>query len=299
MIHCDMRLAPHLGLTSIHDGLFIHHAGTDPLSQVAFIAERGFAGIEDNFLQRRPTQVQAQIGDALAQRGLSMGCFLATMTHDRPTFGLEPSQSAELLNSELEAAIESAKRVNGRCLTTILGRCVEGTPKSLQLHFAIENLKRCADLAERSGVVLLIEPIARARWPDILVSRIDEAVDLCRKVDSPAVKILFDVYQCQLESANLVEMLELAWRHVGAIQVADCPGRCEPGTGEINFEDILTRIRMKTWNGLVELEHAASLPGIAGEIAVLDAWERLSRVLARNLNSMPDEVSSFGCRQRL
>ena len=61
-----MRLAPHLGLTSIHDGLFVHHAGADPLRQIAFIAERGFAGIEDNFLQHRSTEVQTQIGDALA-----------------------------------------------------------------------------------------------------------------------------------------------------------------------------------------------------------------------------------------
>ena len=282
MIPCDMRLAPHLGLTSIHDGLFIHHAGTDPLRQIAFIAERGFAGIEDNFLQYRPTQVQVQIGDALAQRGLSMGCFLATLTHNRPTFGLDPPQSAELLSSELEAAIETAKRVNGHCLTTILGRRVPGVSKNQQLQFAVENLKRCVGLAERSGVVLLVEPIARARWPDILVSRVDEAVDLCRKVDSSAVKLLFDVYQCQLENTNPLEMLELAWRHVGAIQVADCPGRCEPGTGEINFEGILRFIRKKKWNGLVELEHAASASGMAGEIAVLDVWERLSKILACN-----------------
>jgi len=78
-----MRLAPHLGLTSIHDGLFIHHAGADPLRQIEFIAERGFAGIEDNFLQLRPAEVQVRIGEALARNGLAMGCFLATLTLDR------------------------------------------------------------------------------------------------------------------------------------------------------------------------------------------------------------------------
>jgi hydroxypyruvate isomerase len=273
-----MALAPHLGLTSIDDGLFVHHAGGDPLRQIAFIAERGFAGVEDNFLQRRSADVQTQIGEALAHRGLAMGCFLATMTHERPTFALETSQIAELLKTELEAAIETAKRVGGRSLTMILGRAQPGVPREPQLQFAIQNLKRCAELAERAGVVLLVEPIARARWSDILVSRVDDALALCRGVGSSSVKLLFDVYQCQRESGNLLETLDRAWSHIGAIQIADCPGRCEPGTGEINFTNVLRHIQMKEWDGLIELEHAASMPGRAGEVAVLDTCARLPNV---------------------
>jgi hydroxypyruvate isomerase len=273
-----MAFAPHLGLTSINDGLFVHHAGNDPLRQIAFIAERGFGGVEDNFLQHRPTEIQILIGEALARHGLAMGCFLATMTHDRPTFALETFRIADLLKSELDAAIETAKRVGGRSLTMILGRSVPGVPRDAQLRFAIQNLNRCAELAERAGMVLLVEPIARARWSDILVSRVDEALDLCREVDSPSVQLLFDFYQCQRESGNLLETLDRAWSHVGAIQIADCPGRCEPGTGEINFKNVLRHIRMRGWDGLVELEHAASTPGLAGEEAVLDACAMLSSV---------------------
>jgi hydroxypyruvate isomerase len=277
-----IALAPHLGLTSIDDGLFVHHAGRDPLRQIAFIAERGFAGVEDNFLQHRPAETQIEIGETLARRGLAMGCFLATMTHDGPTFALESLRIAELLKTELEAAIEAAKRVGGRSLTMILGRSQPGVPRESQLKFAIENLKRCAELAERAGVVLLVEPISRSRWSDILVSRVDEALDLCREVGSSAVQVLFDVYQCQRESGNLLETLDRAWSRIGAIQIADCPGRCEPGTGEINFENVLRHIRIKGWNGLIELEHAVSKPGRAGEVAVLDACARLSeRSLSR------------------
>ncbi len=276
-----MRLAPHLGLTSIHDGLFVHHAGADPLRQIAFISERGFAGIEDNFLQFRPPELQVQIGEALARRGLAMGCFLATLTHDRPTFGVETSEIMELLSAELQQAIETAKRAGGRSLTMILGRCQAGVPRDLQLRSAVENLKQCAELAERAGVILLIEPIARARWADILISRVDDALSLCREVASPAIKLLFDVYQCQRESGNLLETLDRAWNHVGAIQIADCPGRCEPGTGEINFENVLRHIRTKAWDGLIELEHAASVPGRAGEIAVLDVCAWLSNTVSR------------------
>jgi hydroxypyruvate isomerase len=268
-----MRLAPHLGLTSVEDGLFVHHAGHDPLQQIAFIAERGFAGVEDNFLQRRPAEVQTKIGEELARHGLAMGCFLATLTHDRPTFALETS---ELLKSELQGAIETAKRVGGHSLTMILGRSQPSVPREQQLRFAIENLKQCAELAERAGVVLLVEPIARARWSDILLSRVDDVVDLCREVGSSSVKLLFDIYQCQRESGNLLETLDRAWSCIGAIQIADCPGRCEPGTGEINFENVLRHILSKAWNGLIELEHAVSIPGRAGEVAVLDACARLT-----------------------
>jgi hydroxypyruvate isomerase len=270
-----MRLAPHLGLTSVNDGLFVHHAGSNPLSQISFIAERGFAGIEDNFLQHRPPEIQVRIGEALARHGLAMGCFLATLTHDRPTFGVRRTDVAELLKVELQRAIETAKRVGGRSLTMILGRSQPDVPRALQLTSAAENLKQCAELAERAGVTLLIEPIARARWADILLSRVDDAAALCHDVDSAAVKVLFDVYQCQRESGNLLETLDRAWDHVGAIQIADCPGRCEPGTGEINFENILRHISKKSWRGLIELEHAPSRPGRAGEIAVLDVCARL------------------------
>jgi hydroxypyruvate isomerase len=270
-----MRLAPHLGLTSIHDGLFIHHAGADPLRQIEFIAERGFAGIEDNFLQLRPAEVQVRIGEALARNGLAMGCFLATLTLDRPTFGVDAFDMAEMLKSELQRAIETAKRVGGRSLTVILGRSRSGVPRELQLRHAVENLKQCAELAERADVVLLVEPISRARWADILVSRVDDALTLCREINSPAVRLLFDVYQCQRESGNLLETLDRAWPDVGAIQIADCPGRCEPGTGEINFENVLRHIRTKAWDGLIELEHAASIPGRVGEITVLEVCARL------------------------
>jgi hydroxypyruvate isomerase len=281
-----MRFAPHLGLTSVDDGLFIHHAGSDPLRQIAFIAERGFAGVEDNFLQRRPPEAQMQIGETLARCGLAMGCFLATLTHDRPTFALEPSKIAELLRFELEGAIESAKRAGGRSLTMILGRSQPGLPRERQLQFAIQNLRRCAELAERAGVVLLVEPIARARWSDIFISRLDDAADLCRQVGSSSVRLLFDVYQCQRESGNLIETLNRAWEHIGAIQIADCPGRCEPGTGEINFENVLRHIHLKAWSGLIELEHAASAPGRAGEVAVLNTCARLSEI------SRPQAVAS-------
>ena len=186
------------------------------------------------------------------------------------------SQIADVLNSELGRAIETAKRVGGRSLTMILGRHQPGRPRKQQLQFAVENLKQCAELAERAGVVLLIEPIARARWPDILVSRVDEAVELCREVGSPAVKLLFDVYQCQRESGNLLETMDWAWSQIGAIQIADCPGRCEPGTGEINFENVLRHVQTKAWTGLIELEHTVSMPGLPGEAAVLDVCARLS-----------------------
>ena len=248
------------------------------MRQIAFIAERGFAGVQDNFLQRRPAELQTQIGEALARCGLTMGCFLATLTHDRPTFALETSRITELLKSELQRAIETAKRAGGHSLTMILGRSQPGVPRERQLQFAVENLKQCAELAERAGVVLLVEPIARARWSDVLLPRVDDAVELCREVRSSSVKLLFDVYQCQRESGNLLETLDRAWSYIGAIQIADCPGRCEPGTGEINFENVLHHIHMKGWNGLIELEHATSMPGRAGEVAVLDICARLSDV---------------------
>ncbi|MBE9170135.1 hypothetical protein IQ238_22295 [Pleurocapsales cyanobacterium LEGE 06147] len=81
-----LNYAPHIGLNSPEEMLFLEHAGIDPADQVKFIAERGFAGIEDNFLKLRPVEVQEKMGRELERHGLQMGCFVNNLIFDRPTF---------------------------------------------------------------------------------------------------------------------------------------------------------------------------------------------------------------------
>jgi hydroxypyruvate isomerase len=273
-------LAPHLGLTSPDDGLFAALAGTDPVDQIRFAHDQGFRAVGDNFLRLRPPSTQARIGEALAQRNMTMGCFLGVLQIERQTFGRDDADTRAYLRSEVMQAIEVAERAGGHHLTCILGSRCEDVPHAAQLRSAVAHLRSCAELAEQAGVGLLVEAISRRRLAKSLVSSTDQAAEICRAIATPAVKMIFDVYQCQCETGDLTCSLDRAWDQVGCIQIADNPGRTEPGTGEVNFLHLLRHIRDKGWTGRVEMEHGTSRPGAEGARAVLDAYDALSRKLA-------------------
>src|SRR5262245_12433404 len=233
-----LRFAPHLGLTSTDDGMFVETAGADPVDQIKFAHDCGFSGVEDNFLRLRPPGVQERMGEALRSLGMTMGCFLGVMVYDRPTFGTTDKDTIAQLPGDFHAAIETAARVGGAQLTISPGRRQAGAPLDGQLASVAASLARLSERAERAGVVMLIEAISRNRWSDILVSRVAQAHAICKRVASSSVKVLFDVYQCQQECGDLIRNLDHCWDEIGCIQVADNPGRCEPGTGEINFVNL-------------------------------------------------------------
>ncbi len=81
-----LNYAPHIGLTTPDNGLFVQHTGKDPVEQIKFIGDQDFRAIEDNFLQARPVEVQERMAAELVRRGMDMGCFVGTLVYDRPTF---------------------------------------------------------------------------------------------------------------------------------------------------------------------------------------------------------------------
>ena len=115
------EICSHIGLTSLEDVMFHHYAGLDPIDQIKFIAERGFSGIEDNFLKLRPVDVQEKIGKELAKHNLQMGCFVDNLIFDRLTFVSDSNEAKELLLQQLRETIEVAKRVNGKYATVLSG----------------------------------------------------------------------------------------------------------------------------------------------------------------------------------
>ena len=161
-----LRFAPHIGLTSLDTPLFKDSVGTlDPVAHIDFIADLGFAGIEDNLLKLRPAADQERIGQALARRGLAMGCFVNNAADwNKPLWCTTDAGAQEKQQADLLASIETAKRVGGKCLTTISGRDLR-LPLRMQLQAMVENLKRLSDTAERAGVVIGIEATNEQGFP--------------------------------------------------------------------------------------------------------------------------------------
>lgn len=122
---------------------------------------------------------------------------------------------------------------------------------------AVEALRAAAPIAESEGITLLLEPL---NWlvdhPDYFLVFAQQGLAMVREVASPAVKLLFDVYHQQVSEGNLIANLTSALELVGYVQVADVPGRHQPGSGEINFGSVLGAARRAGYSGFVGLEYS-------------------------------------------
>jgi hydroxypyruvate isomerase len=277
-----LRFAPHLGLTSLDTPWFKHTLKTDdPVAHIEHIAGLGFSGVEDNLLNLRSPSEQERIGSALRRHGLEMGCFVGNISDwNQPLWGRNDAESRARIRADLDRSISAASRTGGRSLTTITGRDPR-VPIAYQQQHMIDNLRRVADHAAANGVVLGIEAVNERDFPGMLVNTITDAYRIVRAVDHPAVRLVFDLFHVQVTDGNVLAHLEACYDAIGVIQLADNPGRVEPGRGEINFTTILRYLHDRDYRGLVELEHAHFRPGASGEAASLTALIELNQSLSQ------------------
>ncbi len=274
-----MNFAPHLGILRPDRPLFINHAGPDPIDQLRFIAGQGFRAVEDNNLQDRPIEVQERMAAEMARLGIEMGCFVAIGRERRGTFVSNDAAARESILKQLDAGLETARRVGGRWITVGCGYPDPEMPWAYQLANLIDNLKFCAERAHPAGVTLLIESTNRRAMPGVFLTSIKDAYLAVHSVASPAVKLVFDVGHVQIEDGDLTRNLDRCWDEIAYFQLADNPGRREPGSGEINFVHLLRRIHRKGFRGILDMEHLVSGEGRAGEEAVIRAYEALSAAI--------------------
>jgi hydroxypyruvate isomerase len=124
---------------------------------------------------------------------------------------------------------------------------------------AVDTLRRLAALGEEAGRVFTIENLnTRVDHPGTPFARSEDTVRLVQAVDSPALRLNFDLYHAQIDEGNLIERTRELLPWVGEIQVADVPGRQEPGTGEINYPNIAAALADAGYSGVIALEAWAS-----------------------------------------
>ena len=124
---------------------------------------------------------------------------------------------------------------------------------------AEHTLNRIADLGESEGVMFVLENLnAPVDHPGVPFGRAEDALALVAAVDKPSLKLMLDLYHAQIGEGNLIELVRRAKPHIGEIQVADVPGRCEPGTGEINYPAVARALAETGWRGTVGMEAFAS-----------------------------------------
>ena len=145
----------------------------------------------------------------------------------------------------------------------------------------VESLKQAAALLEPHDIVMVLEPLNWYRnHAGLFLKESPQAFQICKAVNSPSCKILFDIYHQQIQEGNLIPNIEKCWDEIAYFQIGDNPGRKEPTTGEINYKNIFKYIHSRGFKGVLGMEHGNSRPDEAGEMAVIDAYKQVDNFLS-------------------
>ncbi len=155
----------------------------------------------------------------------------------------------------VDKAIEYARALDGSMLNCLAGLAPEGADPQRLDDTLIANLAYAAPRLADAGIALVIEPINTRDMPGFHVSRTDHAERLLDAVGSDNLKIQYDFYHMQVMQGDLLPTFERLQHRIGHVQIADNPGRNEPGTGEINYQTIFSTLDGLGYSGWVGCEY--------------------------------------------
>ena len=182
----------------------------------------------------------AAIKTALAETGVQVTQFTAWGFSP----GMNDPKQEEACLVEIEASCVYAKEIGAPMMTVVAGNDIQGVSHEDMHAQVIKVLKRAAPIAEKHGIMLILESMnIRNDHKGHCLWGSPDAVRICREVASPFVKINWDLYHMQISEGDLCRRLREGWDQVGYIQVADNPGRMEPGTGEIAYARVYRELR--------------------------------------------------------
>lgn len=260
-----------------HEGSFASRGSR--IEQIAFAADQGFTAWEDNEAATRSVADQTAMARALQQRGMTMGVFVASMPRwdeFRPQLGGNDAADRERFLADIRSSVDVAKRLNSKHMTIVAGFMDRKLPVDIQTARVIDVLRRAAEIYEPHGLVMVMEPLnTLVNHPGVFMSTVPQGYAVARAVDSPAIKILADLYHEQIQAGNLINTLGTCWDEIAYIQFGDNPGRKEPSTGEIHYRNIVRWLRAKRFAGVIGMEHGNSIDGRAGEERLVAAYREI------------------------
>ena len=234
-----------------------------PDEALALASRHGYDGFE-MFDWRDPEEREGYLA-AMRMHELKAVCITANKGVRAPGCGLTDPAERDGFLREIEAAIEVAQEFECGLLVVLTGFQREGVPRSAQMTSCVAGLKAAAPILETAGMTAIIEPINTAvTRPGYFLPGGREAFEMLRRVDSPRVKLLFDIYHVQVTDGDLIRQIRENIDIIGHFQIGDNPGRMQPGTGEINYRAVFCAIfelqEAGRFDGFTALEYHPSVP---------------------------------------
>jgi hydroxypyruvate isomerase len=208
-----------------HFGMFKNHAPGGVEDELQFMADQGFRALEDNGMKGRPIPEQEKIAKKMTALGMEMGVFVASASFTDVTFAGGDKNVHDVVLEEIRASVEVAKRCNAKWMTVVPGLFDLRLDWDYQTANCIELLKKCCDILEPHGLVMVLEALnAQVNHPGLFLTKIPQTYMICRAVNSPSCKILDDLYHQQITEGNLIMNMNMAWNEIAYFQVGDNPG---------------------------------------------------------------------------
>ena len=226
----------------------------DFLDRFAAAREAGFTGVEYLFPYAYD---KAALADRLSTHGLTQ------VLHNLPAgdwgagergIAVLPDRVEEF-RAGVDTAIDYAKTLGCGQINCLAGIALEGVDRGELRRTFVENLKFAADRLGAEGIRLLIEPINTRDIPGFFLNRTDQAKAILDEVGSPNLFIQYDIYHMQIMEGDLAPTIAANLDRIAHIQLADNPGRHEPGTGEINYPFLFDHLDSIGYSGWIGCEY--------------------------------------------
>ncbi|MEF3308503.1 TIM barrel protein [Paenibacillus sp. GYB004] len=223
------------------------YKGKNVIELLEKVAEHGFQGLE--YLNWKSVADVRELVKAQDRLGVGISAVCTTF------FNLVDGAAREQYLDGLRQTLAFCKEAGTMSIITQTGQEIPGISREKQKHDMVETLKICASMCEAAGVVLELEPLnGLINHPGHFLQASDESAEVIDRVGSPFIKLVFDVYHQQITEGNVIRNAVAYIDRINHFHIADNPGRKQPGTGELNYLNILKSIKDTGFDGYVGLE---------------------------------------------
>lgn len=232
--------------------LFQEH---DFLDRFGAAARAGFAGVEFHFPYAHEKAALVEVALTSGVEVVLFNLPAGDWAAGERGIACQPARKAEFQDG-VGLAIEYAEALGCTRLN-----CLAGIPEgdcAKASETLIDNLAFAAAVTQRAGIRLMLEPLNTRDVPGFLIATTAQAMEVIDAVGSKNLFLQYDVYHAQRMEGELAATLERLLPKIGHIQIADNPGRHEPGSGEINFPFLLRRLAALGYAGWIGCEYLPS-----------------------------------------
>jgi len=217
------------------------------LNRIDAVAEAGLSSFE--FWSWRSKDLKG-----IQERKEKYGLAISTFCVEPMGKIVDPNTRDEFMTG-VRDSIRIAHKLECSRLIVTTGNEIENVSRKLQHESVVKSLKEVAKLAEKANITLLLEPLnVLVDHKGYYLCSSREGFDILREVNSPNIRLLYDIYHQQITEGNLIDTITKNITCIGHFHVGDVPGRHEPGTGEINYANVFKKIDELGYDGFIGLE---------------------------------------------